>query len=208
MIYNTSFIKRKNSKKRFLLIFFILFFFTSELFSQDSNYIVKRNNIVFAAGSFSPGSGNGGTFLQGGYYYKRSPVFFIGGDIEFSEFSSTVFSVENVGITSIAFQTQIKYLVSEYTISPYIGGGMGYSFKIINESDVHKKRSNLIIYNNVAQGIDFLGLIGVIAKVSDSFYIFIEGKYSVDLIVTQLDSQADIPNLGGAFLLGGILILF
>jgi hypothetical protein len=166
------------------------------------------NSIVLSAGNFSPATGSGGLFISGGYYFEGSPGIFFGGDLEYSGFKSKIFSVDDVDFTSVAIFVKIKYLLTEKIISPYIGGGAGYSFKYFDGSYIHKKRSAITVTNSFAQGYGLFGLFGIMLKPSNNFNFFVEARYSIDLIRTELSSVEEIENYGGLYLVGGIHIPF
>ncbi len=196
--------------KTFIFIIVSLAFTHSKLISQEGGRTLSQyqNAIILAVGNFTPTTGTGGLFIQAGYYYETNPGLYIGADLEYSAFKSTVFSVDNVGITSVGVSTKVKYLLTKDKINPYIGAGLGYATKIINESDVQAGRPNLILTSSSATSILVQGLVGAMGTLSDNLNAVVEARYSYDWMRTKLGSNDEWLNMGGITLMGGIQILF
>jgi hypothetical protein len=168
----------------------------------------QRVGLNLAGGYFSPANGTagGGTFFLG-FYSELSPRFFAGGEFDYTRFSSTIFGVRDVPFNSIGLTGAVKYYLLDETVTPYIGGGAGYSFKFFDKDDVERRSSSLHVVSNLAKGFELVGIAGVSFEAARGVDLFAEARYSVDFIVTETNYRTDVLNMGGFAGIGGIRII-
>ncbi len=190
---------------------FICVVSTGVAIAEDST--PSRKFIVSGGGGiFVPFEGTTGFSGLAQMLFAVSPHVRLGGEFEFRDYETKLFDVNDVGVQTFNFRAIGMYLFRPEGISPYIGGGLGFSINSFDENRVEQANPAIMVKNDIGLGFGALALLGVEAPLGDRVALFAEGRASADVQVTETEgpggTSTDYENIGGISGMGGIRVKF
>ena len=173
----------------------------------------KRNFIVSGGGGiFEPFNGKTGFSGLVQAMIAISPRVRLGGELEFRDYETELFNVKDVGIQTFHFRGLGMFFFRPEGISPYIGGGFGFSVNSIDDNKIERNRPGIMVKSDIGLGFGVMGLVGLDVPIGTRVALFAEGRANADFQVTETEgpgsSNTEIENIGGLSGLGGIRFRF
>jgi hypothetical protein len=139
--------------------------------------------------------------------FGRERAWRFGGAIDFRDYSSEFFDVEDVDVQSVRIVPQIHYVFKLGPISPYLGAGIAISINIIDADKIERERPNVDVFGRVGTSVGATAIVGVEVPLGSRLLVFAEGRAGVDAQLTSSD-DIDVENLGGVSGIGGMRFRF
>ena len=167
--------------------------------------------VAGGAGVFAPYNGSLGPagLLQ---VLTTRDAWRFGGELEYRNYKSTIFHVDEVRFDSISLRGIVHYRLRPEGVSPYLGGGLGLNINVIDSTRVEHHSPTISNVSSVGTGIGLLGLAGVDVPLGDRSSLFGEARGGGDFQFTNTKSggsdHIDVANLGGVSGLFGVRVRF
>lgn len=126
----------------FILVGLILFSTSIPAYPESRIPEINRQ-ISVGTGVFGPFEGKAGGMAIVQFLFLRLSHFRIGGEIEFRDFDADLLDVENVNTQSLFVRGIAKYYLNTEGLSPYVGGGLGYSINRIDDDKIKQNRPGI-----------------------------------------------------------------
>jgi hypothetical protein len=163
-------------------------------------------HLTLASGYYSTFNNSSASPVDVGYFVLSNKTV-LGAELHVKKISATIFSVPDVGITSITLSTYYGYYFSDDAVKPYIAGGVLVGFNGMNSDDVTRHRPDLIVKDNLAESFGLFVLAGTHYTVSNQISFFADYRIGVDYLYTYIENQSsEFVNIGGHYLRAGIRI--
>ena len=164
------------------------------------------------AGVFSPYKGTAGPSVLA-QVLTSSHLWRFGGEIEYRNYKSTLFDVDNVEINSVSLRGIVHYRLRAEGVVPYLGGGIGLNVNVIDAKKIERESFRLTDVSDAGVGIGFLVLGGVEIPLGARVSLFGEGRVGADVQLTQQkngggNGDIGVENLGGVTGVAGVRVYF
>jgi len=161
------------------------------------------------AGVFTPFEGSPGVnvLLRGHTDEDDSPWRF-GAELEYRNYKSDIFGVENVDFDSISLRGIVQYVFRIEPVRPYVGAGIGINLNIFDGNKVEDEISGSETLADFGTGIGVVGMGGLELPLGETFALFGEARAGVDFQLTSESDDIGAENLGGFSGMGGLRVRF
>jgi len=165
-----------------------------------------------AAGIFNPYKGTAGPSVLA-QVLASSHLWRFGGEIEYRNYKSTLFDVDNVEINSVSLRGIVHYRLRAEGVVPYLGGGIGLNVNVIDAKKIERESFKFRDVSDAGVGIGFLVLGGIEIPLGARVSLFGEGRAGADIQLTQQkngggNGDIGVENLGGATAVAGVRVHF